>query len=73
MAGHVPPDPTSAPEGERDSRRQSPLPVEVEIYIEADGTVTFADLAAELLPLARQLDPDFRLAGKKPADDEPGS
>jgi hypothetical protein len=73
VAGRVPPDPTSAPDGERDSRRRSPLPVEAEIYIEADGSVTFADLAAELLPLARQLDPDLALGGKEPADEVPGS
>ena len=34
------------------------LPVEIELYIEPDGTVIFADLAAEALPLARALDPD---------------
>jgi hypothetical protein len=45
----------------------------VEIYVEADGSVTFADLAAELLPLARRLNPDLALVDEKPADDEPGS
>jgi hypothetical protein len=73
MAGHAPPDLISAPGSEGDSRRQSPLPVEVEIYVEADGSVTFADLAAELLPLARQLDPDLAVGGKEPADEVPGS
>jgi hypothetical protein len=34
------------------------LPIEVEFYIEADGTVVFADLAAELVPLAQELNPD---------------
>ncbi|GEM_PF-781857 len=39
-------------------QRDQPLPIEVEIYIEPDGTVTFADLAAEALLLARALNPD---------------
>ena len=34
------------------------LPVEVEIYIQPDGTVVFADLAAETVPIAQQLNPD---------------
>lgn len=38
------------------------LPVEVEIYIQPDGTVVFADLAAETVPIAQQLNPDQPLA-----------
>ena len=38
------------------------LPVEVEIYIEADGSVTFADLAAEIMPIAFELNPEDSLA-----------
>ena len=38
------------------------LPVEVEIFIEADGSVTFADLAAEVAPIAEQLNPAQPLA-----------
>jgi hypothetical protein len=34
------------------------LPVEIEFYIEPDGTVVFADLAADILPIAQQLNPD---------------
>lgn len=34
------------------------IPVEVEFYIEADGTVVFADLAADLIPIAQELNPD---------------
>ena len=34
------------------------LPVEVEIYIEADGSVTFADLAADVAPIAHELNPE---------------
>jgi hypothetical protein len=37
---------------------QTPLPVEVEFYIEADGTVVFADLAADLIPIAHELNPE---------------
>jgi hypothetical protein len=34
------------------------LPVEIEFYIEADGTVVFADLAADIIPIAQELNPD---------------
>lgn len=46
------------------------LPVEVEIYIEADGSVTFADLAAEVVPIAYELNPQQPLACE-PADNRP--
>ncbi len=36
----------------------SPLPIEVEVYIDPDGTVTFADLEASLIPIVRWLNPD---------------
>lgn len=36
------------------------LPVEVEIYIDPDGSVVFADLEEQTLPIARQLDPDWQ-------------
>ena len=46
-------------ESERESRPEPvELPVEVEIYIEADGSVTFADLAADVAPIARELNPE---------------
>ena len=45
------------PSAQKDDNRL-PLPVQVELYIEPDGTVTFADLAAELLPVARSLSPE---------------
>lgn len=32
------------------------VPVRAEIFVEPDGTVVFADLAAELLPIAAALD-----------------
>lgn len=38
------------------------LPVEVEVYIEPDGSVTFADLEAHMLPVAHELNPDEPLA-----------
>jgi hypothetical protein len=34
-----------------------PFPAEVEIYVEPDGSVTFADLAEGLLPVVDRLDP----------------
>ena len=43
------------------------LPVEIEIYFEADGTVTFADLAADIEPIARELAPN---EAEDAADDE---
>ena len=42
------------------------LPVEVEIYIEADGSVVFADLAADVAPLAQELNPDQPLSCEPP-------
>lgn len=44
------------------------VPVRVEVFIEPDGSVTFADLAAELIPIAAALDPD--LAEKTEAQQE---
>jgi len=35
---------------------------EIELFIEADGTVVFADLAAEMIPVAEKLNPDHSLA-----------
>jgi hypothetical protein len=34
------------------------VPVEVEIYINADGSVTFADLEEKTVLIARSLDPE---------------
>ena len=48
------------------------VPVEVEIYIEADGSVTFADLAAEVAPIAHELNPEQPLACE-PANPPAGS
>ena len=45
-----------------DASQESPLPVEVELYVEPDGTVVFGDLAADVLPIALALDPDQSLA-----------
>jgi hypothetical protein len=42
-----------------DVQEQKPLvPVEVEIYINADGSVTFADLEEKTVLIAQSLDPD---------------
>ncbi|MBN1121305.1 MAG: hypothetical protein JXJ17_09505 [Anaerolineae bacterium] len=35
---------------------QNLLPVEVEVYIDPDGAVTFADLEASLISVAEKLD-----------------
>ncbi len=37
-------------------RVQNLLPVEVEVYIDPDGAVTFADLEASLVSVAEKLD-----------------
>ena len=34
------------------------FPVELEFFIESDGTVVFADLAADVIPVAQILNPD---------------
>jgi hypothetical protein len=44
--------------GDRNPSDNDGLPLEIEVYIEPDGSVTFADLAADVLPLARALNPD---------------
>lgn len=47
-----------------DQKRQTPLadlPVETEIFINADGSVTFADLQEALIGIARMLSPDETL------------
>lgn len=41
---------------------REPFPVELEVFIESDGTVVFADLAADAIPVARILNPDQPLA-----------
>lgn len=38
------------------------IPIEIEIYLNPDGSVTFADLEEHALALARELDPDAVLA-----------
>ena len=57
--------PKKRPESEARSEPVE-LPVEVEIYIEADGSVVFADLAAAVTPLAQELNPDQPLACEPP-------
>lgn len=62
-----------SPESEDDDLR---LPIEVEVYINPDGSVTFADLEAGTLPIAHQLDPDQPLfcdvdeSGDERSDDD---
>lgn len=46
------------------------LPIEIEFYIEPDGSVTFADLAAEIVPVAHSLNPDHPLACEVPPPSE---
>ena len=60
--------PTERPGGDEERRL---LPVEVEVYIEADGAVTFADPEAGMLPVARELNPDQPLACDVPPQGEP--
>jgi len=42
------------------------LPVELELFIDPDGTVVFADLAAEMIPIAQKLNPDQPLICELP-------
>jgi len=49
------------------SENKSPLPqIEIEIYVNADGSVTFADLAEDMVEVARRLNPDQALACDAP-------
>lgn len=45
------------------------LPVEIELYIEPDGSVIFADLAADVIPMAHSLNPGQLLACEPPQKD----
>ncbi len=45
-----------------------PLPVRVEIFVEPDGTVVFADLAADLIPVAQAVDPAFAARAPEPSE-----
>jgi len=53
---------TVAGPADQPTRRQSGIPAEIEIYVESDGTVTFADLAEDMLCVAKRLNPDSPLA-----------
>ena len=44
------------------SHDASEIPVEIEIYVNPDGSVTFADLEEQAIEIARALDPDCELA-----------
>jgi len=58
-------------EGER-SPQETALPIEVELYIQPDGSVVFADLAMEVLPVAQALNPDQPLlCDIPPSGDDP--
>ena len=43
------------------------IPVEVEIFINPDGSVTFADLEERMISLVQVLNPDHSLACNVPA------
>ena len=51
------------------------LPIEVEIYVNPDGSVTFADLEAGTLPIVRELNPGESLVcgvkSQTEAEDDP--
>ncbi|MBN1310844.1 MAG: hypothetical protein JXB30_05430 [Anaerolineae bacterium] len=50
---------------------QALLPAEVEVYINPDGSVTFADLEANMVSVARKLDPDWAAPGDADTVDRP--
>ncbi len=50
------------PQDPREGRDRPLLPVEVEVFINPDGSVTFADLEAGTLPIAHHLNPDDPVA-----------
>jgi hypothetical protein len=49
------------------------LPAEVEIIIDPDGAVTFADLEAGLLAVARELNPDQPMVCDVPPASDAGA
>ena len=46
-----------------DYKPKSLLPAEVEVYVNPDGSVTFADLEADMVSVARKLDPGWTAPG----------
>jgi hypothetical protein len=58
----------TTPDKQQDTH-QPLLPAEVEIYINPDGSVTFADLEASLVPVAQKLASDSTSLDAEP----PGS
>lgn len=55
---------------------QPSIPVEFEIFVNPDGSVTFADLEEHAIAIARELDPDCTPACDVPprrADASPGT
>ena len=60
--------PVNQPSPEPEEKEQEPiLPVEVEVYINPDGSVTFADLEEKAIPIARALNPAQLLPWEPPA------
>lgn len=51
--------------------RESFLPIEIEVYLNPDGSVTFADLAEAAIPIVHKLNPDQSLVCELPAPDSP--
>jgi hypothetical protein len=56
-----------------DQEGRLPVPVEVEVYINPDGSVTFADLEEQTVLIAQRLNPDQPLTCQPPGltDDPP--
>jgi hypothetical protein len=52
---HIVPEKARQPVPQDEDRGQNLLPVEVEVYIDPDGAVTFADLEASLVSVAEEL------------------
>ncbi len=50
-----------APVPEEPVKLTQPLPVEIEVYVNPDGSVTFADLAEDMVAVAHRLNPDEAL------------
>ncbi len=52
----------ASPKNKPVASEASEIPVEVEIFLNPDGSVTFADLEEHTIAIARALDPDCNLA-----------
>jgi hypothetical protein len=56
------------PQHDGDDLEGFSLPVEIEVYIQPDGSVVFADLEEGTIPIVDELDPDHNAPDDSPTE-----